>query len=147
MPKINFKIVTPERIVYEADIDQVTLPTAMGEITILPNHIPLVSLLSAGELLIKKDKEEIPMAVAGGFVQVGKNQVVVLADSADRIEEIDIKRAEEAKKRAEELLKTKKMDATEYAALAANLERELAKLKVARKHRKTTLGPMPKVEE
>lgn len=147
MTKIDFKIVTPERIVYEADIDQVTLPTAMGEITVLPNHLPLVSLLAAGELLIKIDNKEIPMAVAGGFVEVGKNKVVILADSADRIEEIDIKRAEEAKKRAEEVLKSKKMDITEYAALSAQLERELARLKVARRHRKTTLGPTPRVEE
>lgn len=147
MPKINFKIVTPERIVYEANIDQVSLPTAMGEITVLPNHLPLVSMLAAGELLVKIGKEEIPLAVAGGFVEIGQNKIVVLADSADRVEEIDEKRAEEARKRAEELLKTKKMDTEEYATLAAHIERELAKLKVARKHRRTTLAPTPRVEE
>jgi F-type H+-transporting ATPase subunit epsilon len=147
MSYINFKIVTPERVVYEAEIDQVTLPTSSGEITILSNHIPLVSLLAAGELLIKIGDKIIPMAVAGGFVQVGKNQVVILADSADKIEEIDEKRAEEAKKRAEELLKTKQVDTTEFATLAGQIERELAKLKVVRKHRKTTLRPMPRSEE
>lgn len=144
---INFKIVTPERVVYEADIDQVTLPTSSGEITVLPNHIPLVSLLAAGELLIKIGDKTIPMAVAGGFVQVGKNQVVVLADSADKVEEIDEKGAEEAKKRAEELLKTKQVDTAEFATLAGQIERELAKLKVVRKHRKSSIGPMPRSEE
>lgn len=147
MPKINFKIVTPERLVYETEADQVTLPTTSGEITILPNHLPLISLLAAGELRVKIGNQEIPLAVAHGFVEVGKNQVVVLADSADRVEEIDIKRAEEAKKRAEELLKTKKIDSVEFATLAAQLERELTRLKVARKHRKSTLGPTPRVEE
>ncbi len=147
MSKINFKIVTPERLVYETEADQVTLPTTSGEITILPNHLPLISLLAAGELRVKIGNQEIPLAVAHGFVEVGKNQVVVLADSADRVEEIDIKRAEEAKKRAEELLKTKKIDSVEFATLAAQLERELTRLKVARKHRKSTLGPTPRVEE
>jgi F-type H+-transporting ATPase subunit epsilon len=145
--KIILKIVTPERVVYEAEIDQVTLPTTTGEITILPDHVPLISVLSAGELLIKLGNKEIPMAVQGGFVEVAKNKVVVLADSADRIEEIDEQRAEEARKRAEELIKTKKMDASEFAALSAQLEREMVRLKIVRKHRRTTLAPTPKVEE
>jgi F-type H+-transporting ATPase subunit epsilon len=147
MPKINFKIVTPERVVYEADIDQVTLPTASGEITVLPNHIPLVSLLAAGELVIKIGEKIIPLAVAGGFVEVGKNKVVILADSADKVEEIDAARVEEARKRAEEILKTKKIDSEEYATFAGHLERELARLKVARKHRKSAPTSLPHIEE
>ena len=77
MNKINFKIVTPERVVYESEIDQATIPTVQGEITILPNHISLVGVLKPGELMIKKGKEEIAMAVSGGMIEVAKNKVIV----------------------------------------------------------------------
>lgn len=133
--KIKFKIVTPERTVFEGEIDQVSLPTADGEITVLPFHIPLISVLAAGELTIKKGEEEIAMAVSGGIVEVRKNEMTILADTAERAEEIDIKRAEEAKARAEKLKKEKiRLDETEYATAATLLERSLARIKVAKKH-------------
>lgn len=133
--KIKFKIVTPERTVFEGEIDQVSLPTADGEITVLPFHIPLISVLAAGELTIKKGEEEIAMAVSGGIVEVRKNEMIILADTAERAEEIDIKRAEEAKARAEKLKKEKiRLDETEYATAATLLERSLARIKVAKKH-------------
>lgn len=142
--KIKLKIVTPEKTVYEDEIDQITLPTKSGEITILPNHIPLVSSLKPGEILIKKGSEEIPLATAGGFIEVAENSLTILADSAERLEEIDEARAEEARRRAEELMKkhgeAKDVEAVDYAALSAKLERELARLKVVRKYRK--LKPM-----
>src|SRR5665648_417690 len=100
--KIKFKIVTPEKTVYEDSVDQVTLPTQEGEITVLPNHIPLISVLRAGELVAKKGGEEIAMAVSGGMVEVRKNEITILADTAERAEEIDLARAEEAKQKAEE---------------------------------------------
>lgn len=133
--KIKFKIVTPEKTVYEDEINQVTLPTQEGEITVLPNHIPLISVLTAGELVTKKDGEEIAMAVSGGMIEVRKNEITVLADTAERAEEIDIKRAEEARERAEKLKEEKiRLDETAYAAAAAIFEKNLARIKVARKH-------------
>ena len=134
---INFEIVTPERTLLKEEIRQVTLPTLEGQITVLPDHIPLIAVLVPGEIVVKKeDGEEVSMAVSGGFVEVLVNKVVVLADTAERAEEIDEARAEEAKKRAEKLLEEKKLDKREFAALAAKIEKELARLKVARKRRK-----------
>jgi F-type H+-transporting ATPase subunit epsilon len=133
--KIKFKIVTPERTVFEDSIDQVTLPTAEGEITVLPQHIPLISMLVSGELVAKKGPEEIAMAVSGGMIEVQKNEITVLADTAERAEEIDLARAEEARKKAEKLKEESvRLQDTEYAATAALLERNLARIKVARRH-------------
>jgi F-type H+-transporting ATPase subunit epsilon len=135
MTKIKFKIVTPEKTVYEDTVDQVTLPTQDGEITVLPNHIPLISILTSGELVAKKGGEEIAMAVSGGMIEVRANEITILADTAERAEEIDIKRAEEARERAEKLKDEKiRMDETEYAAVAALMERNLARIRVAKKH-------------
>lgn len=132
---IKFKIVTPEKTVYEDSVDQVTLPTQEGEITVLPEHIPLISVLVPGELVAKKDGEEIAMAVSGGMVEVRKNEITILADTAERAEEIDLARAEEARQKAEKLKDEKiRMDETEFAAVAALMERNLARIKVARKH-------------
>lgn len=133
---IHFRIVSPERVVYEEDVDQVTVPAKDGELTILENHIPLVSALHAGELLVKKNGIVIPMAISGGFLEVQpKSRVTVLADTAEKVEEIDEKRAEEARVRAADLMKQKVSDKKEYALLAAKMEKELARLRVARKHR------------
>jgi len=135
MNKIQFKIVTPERTVFEDSIDQVTIPTAEGEITVLPEHIPLIAMLAPGELDIKKGVEDIAMAVSGGMIEVRKNEITILADTAERAEEIDLARAEEARKAAEQLKEERvRMDETEYASVAALLERNLARIRVARKH-------------
>src|SRR3989344_2362882 len=89
--KIQFEIATPERIVYKEEVDGVTLPTREGEITILPNHIPLVGVLIPGALTVRKGTDEQYMAVSGGFIEVQPgNRVVVLADTADRAEKPDI---------------------------------------------------------
>lgn len=133
--KIKFKIVTPERTVFEEEIDQATLPVTNGEVTILPNHRSYIASLKAGgEITLKKSGEEISLAVAGGFIEFANNNLVVLADRAERAEEIDLKRAEEARQRAEELMKTKITDEGEYAKVAAAIEKEMARIKVARKH-------------
>lgn len=143
--KIKFKIATPERVVYEDEVDQVSLPTKMGEITVLPNHLPLVSSLQAGEILVKKGTEEIPMAVSGGFVEFNNNQMVILADNAERAEEIDEARAEEARQKVKTLLEQKRdVEQVDYTALAAKMERELARLKVAGKYKK--LKPRPEIK-
>ncbi len=135
MQKIKFKIVTPEKTVYEDSIDQVTLPTQEGEITVLSGHIPLISVLQAGELVAKKDGEEIAMAVSGGMVEVRKNELTILADTAERAEEIDLKRAEEARERAEKLKEERiQTDEAQYATAAAVLEKNLARIRLAKKH-------------
>jgi F-type H+-transporting ATPase subunit epsilon len=133
--KIKFKIVTPEKTVFEETVDQATLPTTDGEITILPNHRSYIASLNPGELMIKKNGEEILMSISGGFIEFHNNELIVLADTAERAEEIDLKRAEEGRKKAEELKKNKiSMDENEYARVAAAIQKESARIKVARKH-------------
>ena len=102
---MKFQIVTPEKTVSSDEIQQVSLPTPDGEITILPHHIPLVTILKPGELRYVKNKEEISLAVSGGFVEVRDDgSVVVLADTAEHAAEIDLARAEEARNRAAKLM-------------------------------------------
>jgi len=132
--KIKFKIVTPEKTVFESEIDQATLPVADGEVTILPNHRSYIGALKAGEIMLKIGKEEINLAISGGFVEFNKNNLVVLADTAERAEEIDLKRAEEGRKKAEEIMKQKvSMEDSEYARIAAAIEKEMARIRVAKK--------------
>ena len=135
MAELQLIITTPERIVYQDTVDSVTLPTVDGEITVLPHHIPLVSVLKAGELVFRKGNEEHPYAIGGGFVEVDGKKLNVLADTAEHVEEIDEQKAEEARQRAEALKHEKRDDAEEYAAISAKLERDLVRLKVARKYR------------
>lgn len=135
---INFKIVTPEGIIYEDKVEKVTVPTTTGEITILPHHIPLVSILKAGELIAYKSNNPVPMSVAGGVIEVQpENKVYILADSAERAEHIDILRAEAARRRAEELMKQKEHQAdVDFAKLQAVIDREMARIKVAKKYKR-----------
>ena len=132
-------MVTPERTIYDADVLEITVPTAMGEIGILPNHLPLISLLQPGEMRVKKDGVEISLVLAGGFIEVKTgNQVQILADAAERVEEIDIERAEAARARAEEYIREKKFQSdVEYTALQAQLERALVRIRIAKKHRRS----------
>ncbi len=137
---IKFKIVTPERTVLEQEITQATIPTVVGEITILPNHRSYIAGLKPGEILVKcleqGKTKDCALAVSGGFVEFHNNELTILADTAERAEELDLKRAEEARKRAEELKKRKITDEKEYATVLAQLEKELARIKVAKKWRK-----------
>ena len=138
MPKIKFKIITPERVVFSDEIDQVTMMTREGEITVLSDHIPLITVLQPGELRCKKGSEEYFMAVSGGFCEIRPdNSVVVLADTAERAEEIDITRAEAAKERAEKLMKeARSQEGVDYAGLQAMIEKSLTRLRVGNKYRK-----------
>jgi F-type H+-transporting ATPase subunit epsilon len=144
---ITFRLITPEREVYSDTVDQVSLPTKLGEITVLPQHIPLVSALAPGELCLRKGPEEFYFAVSGGFVEVAPgNEVSVLADTAERDIEIDEDRAEEARRRATELRTERRADAQEFVALSARIEKELARLRVIRRRRRgqsPTPGPRP----
>jgi len=135
MSKIHFEIVTPEAVAYQDKIDALTLDTQLGEITILPNHMPLVSVLRPGEMRIKKGNEEIVMAVAGGFVEIQPHsKVIIVADAAERAENIDELKAQEARKRAQDIL-AKKSTAEEIADAQAALAHALAQLKVARRRK------------
>lgn len=137
MKTFPLEIVTPERVVLTEEVDGVTLPTVDGEITILANHIPLVTVLKAGQLLIHKNSGTEPYAVGGGFAEMNGTTLTILADTAEHVAEIDEQRAEEARQRAQELKNTKQHDTEEYAQIAAKLEKELARLHVVRrfKHR------------
>jgi len=138
MPKIKFQIITPERVVFTDKIDQITAMTKDGEITVLPGHIPIITVLQPGELRCKKGADEFPMAVSGGFLEVRPDSsVVVLADTAERVEEIDVARAEAAKERAlKTMQEERQLDSAEYATLQATLEKALTRLKIGNKYRK-----------
>ena len=137
MPKVlNLTITTPEKIVYQETVEEIVLPTLQGEIGILPNHIPLVSILSAGEIRIKKQSETTLMAVSAGFIEVKNNNITILADTAEKAEEIDEQRAQAGRERALKLMQERGTDDVGLASAQAALAKELARLKVARKHRK-----------
>ena len=137
--KIKFKIITPEKTVFESEVTQVTLPVTDGEVTILANHRPYIASLMPGEIVLKTEnksgEEEINLVVSGGFIEFNENILTVLADTAERAEEIDLKRAEEARTRAEELKKNRiGMDESDYARVAAAIQKESARIRVAQKH-------------
>jgi F-type H+-transporting ATPase subunit epsilon len=135
---IKFEIVTPERVVLQQEILQITVPTTSGEITVLPDHIPLVSVLQPGVIELKRpDGESEIMSVSGGFIEVRKDKIVVLADTAERAEELDETRIQEAKARAEELKKNAKAeDDVQFTAIAAKIEKELARLRAVSRWRR-----------
>lgn len=136
MSKLNFTIATPERVLLEEEIDQVTIPSAAGEVTILPGHVPLVGIVKAGVLNVRREGKEEIFAVAGGFFEINNNKVKILADSAEHSNELDLAEVEVAHARAAALVEeARNKEDVDYTALAANLERELARVKVARKHR------------
>ena len=133
---IQFKLVTPEGTVLEETVDSITLPAKDGEITVLPEHIPLVSLLVTGVITLRTADGERHLASSGGFVEVlPESRVTVFADTAERAEELTLEAVEAAKVRAEAALK-EKTGATqeEYASAVGSLERELARLKAIRRH-------------
>jgi F-type H+-transporting ATPase subunit epsilon len=135
---IKFEIVTPERVVLRQEALQVTVPTTSGEITILPDHIPLVSVLQPGVIEVKRADNVVEiMSVSGGFIEVLKDKIVILADTAERAEELDEERIKEAQKRADELKKNAKAsDDIDFADVSARIEKELARLRAVSKWRK-----------
>jgi len=139
--QIKLKIVTPERLVLEEMVDQVSLPTTLGEITVLPNHIPLISGLMSGDVVAYVNSEHIPMAVVGGFVEVKQNEkgiteVAVLADFAEHVSELSDVAIEKAKARAEELKKLmENKEHVDFEHFEAELERSLTRVKIADKWR------------
>lgn len=131
---IHLQIITPEKTVFDEEVDQVTLPTATGQITILPKHVGLVTAIEPGELVFKKHQKETALAAGFGFAQVATDNVKVLVDLAAPEDEIEEKKIEEAKKAAEESLKQKHtLSEEEYALAAANLQKALIQLKIKRR--------------
>jgi F-type H+-transporting ATPase subunit epsilon len=137
MSTIKLDVVTAERMTFSDEVDVVVAPGVEGQLGILPHHAPLMTMLQPGELLIKKGGEEFSIVVAGGFLEVRPDRVIVLADAAERVEEIDIARAEEAKRRAEERLADRHAPGFDAALTEASLRRSLARLEVVRRRRKT----------
>jgi F-type H+-transporting ATPase subunit epsilon len=135
MAKIRLDIVTAERMVYSEDVDEVIAPGVEGQLGILPHHSPLMTMLSPGELVVKQDGTEVILAVSGGFMEVRPDRVIVLADTAERAEEIDLSRAEEARKRAEVAKAEAPAGAEASLAAEAALQRALTRLKIARRRR------------
>lgn len=138
MTRMLLKLVTPERIVFEEEVMQVTLPTESGEITILPNHVPIVSNVTTGVAEFKrKDGHIEDLAISGGIIQVSENgSITVLAETAERGEELNIQAIEEAREKAERLMRERVSESAEaFAEAAAMLEQELARYKAANKYR------------
>lgn len=133
---LTVELVTPIRAVARVDVDAVSAPTPLGEITILPHHVPLLTTVAAGELRFRAGAEEETFAVAGGVLQVRPgSEVYILADVAERAVEISEAAAEEARRRASELRTKAAADDVAFAGAVAAVERELARIRVARKFR------------
>lgn len=135
MATLRLEIVTAEGTVFADDVNEVVAWGIEGQLGILPHHAPLMTMLQPGDLLIKKDNEEHYLAISGGFLEVRPDKVIILADACERAEEIDIERAEAARRRADEILKTRPPDVDTAAAEAA-LRRSLARIKAAEKRRR-----------
>lgn len=132
---LRLEIVTPEEKVYSEEVDQVSLPTSTGEITVLVQHIPLVTEIVPGEITVKKAGKTTHLVTGEGFAEITANSVSVMTDLATESAQIDEKAVNEAKKRAEEALKQKHtMSEEEFALTAAALQKALAQLRVKRRH-------------
>jgi F-type H+-transporting ATPase subunit epsilon len=135
MSSLKLDIVTAERIVYSDEADVVVAPGIDGQLGILPHHAPLMTTLQPGELRVRKGGEEFSLAISGGFLEVRPDRVIILADAAERAEEIDVSRAEEAKRRAEERLRQPTPE-VDVAQADAAMRRALARLQVGEQRRK-----------
>jgi F-type H+-transporting ATPase subunit epsilon len=140
MAKLSVEIVTAERqVLAEDEVDMVIAPGSEGVVGILPRHAPLLTTLRPGEIRIKKDGGESAMAVGGGFLQVNADRVLVLADTAEREDEIDEARADEARRRAEQALEEAARGGSpiQVQAARAALHLSLARLTVVRRRRRS----------
>jgi F-type H+-transporting ATPase subunit epsilon len=135
MATFKLEIVTAERMVFSDEVSALIAWGVEGQLGILPHHAPLMTMLQPGDLMIRKDKEEEYLAISGGFLEVRPDKVIILADTCERVDEIDIARAEEAKKRAQETLKVAPLTVDAAVAEAA-LRRSIARLKVAERKRR-----------
>lgn len=135
--KLQLEIITPLKSILKEEVDQITLPTVDGEITILPNHVDLVSKIKMGEMIIKKGGKSTYFAITGGFLEISGNNVTILADYAVRAEDIEVAKAKEAQERAKDKLR-QKVSGREFAQAESDLRKSLAELHVARRRRPST---------
>tara|TARA_Y100000817_G_scaffold300437_1_gene279452 strand:+ start:202 stop:612 length:411 start_codon:yes stop_codon:yes gene_type:complete len=131
---MRLDIVTAEKLVYSDEVSSVVAPGAEGQLGILPNHAPLLTSLKPGELKVSKEGEETNIAVSGGFLEVLKNVVTILADTAERAEDIDVERAEAALNRAQEKVNSSESDLDLERAIRA-LKRSQARVFVSKRKR------------
>src|SRR5918992_3573367 len=133
---LTLRIITPERVVFEEDgVESVTIPGSEGELTVLPRHAPLMTGLQPGPLMFRKGGQEIDVALSGGFLEVRDDRVIILADTAERSDEIDAARAEAARQDAANRLASREGD-MDIAMVMASLERAQARLRVAERRRR-----------
>ena len=133
---LRLDIVTVERLVYSEEVDMVIAPGIEGELGILPRHAPLLTALTYGELRVKRGDEEDSFAIGGGFIEVQPDQVTILADAAERADEIDLERAEAARRRAEEKIEDAARTDIDFSRADAALRRSLIRIKVAEARRR-----------
>ena len=138
---LKLDIVTIERLAFSGKVDIVVAPGVEGELGILPRHAPLITSLSEGELRFRQGAEEHSFAIGGGYLEVLDNEVTVLADSAEHAAGIDVARAEEARARAERLLREGPSDPVDRSMIAGALRRSKVRLKVARRRRRFPPAP------
>lgn len=137
MAPMRLEIITAERLVYSDDVDVVVAPGIEGQLGILPHHAPLMTALQPGELMVRKNGEESYLAVSGGFMEVLGNRVTILADAAERSDEIDEQRAQQAVERARERLEKREADIELEQALHS-LRRAQVRLNVVRRRRRSS---------
>ena len=134
---IRCEIISQDRVVFKGDVDIVTLPGAEGEMGILPDHSPLLTILKFGIISARTGKDVVHFTVAGGVAEVQPDQVTVLADAAENVEEIDLQRAENARRRAEEVLQQKtSLDTDTFLAIQTSLRKSNLRLEAVRKYRR-----------
>ncbi len=127
---LQLEIVTPERLAYSDEVDAVVLPGSEGELGVLPHHAPLVTMLGIGELRIRKGSTEESFAIVGGFLQVRPDKVVVMAETADMASEIDLEKAQEARREAERALEGGYVEGADLSAARAQLQQALLRIRV-----------------
>src|SRR3954471_23314563 len=132
MATLKLEIVTPNAVTYSENVDMVTLPGAEGELGIYPNHVPLLTSIVSGEVIVQKGTTEHLLAVGDGFVEITGERVAIMTDMAIKAENCDEAKAEEARRRAEARL-SEKLNDEESATVAASLAHSLAQLKVKRR--------------
>lgn len=146
--QLKLKIITPEKLILEEEVDQVSFPTPNGELTILPDHIPLISTLSSGDVVAVTNGEHVPMAVAGGFVEIkndekGITSVAILADFAEHVSALSEDVITKAKARSEELRKqAENKEIVDFEHFATELERSLTRAKIGDKWRSRKYRPL-----
>ena len=135
---LTLEIITPEKVVYKDDVDEVVAPTINGEIAILPSHVDLLTQVSPGELIVKKGSSQQYLAITGGFLEVSDNKISILADYAIKAQDIEVARAQEAKRRAEKLMEEKTSE-NDLKIAQGEMIKAILELKVATKHKRRVI--------